>query len=90
MLIDDRQENVLAARSCGITGLVYDMKAPFDIISRALKNVVLDPVARGTSYLNARKGHLTTLIEDGSELAENFAQLLILEVTGDSLSFFLV
>jgi FMN phosphatase YigB (HAD superfamily) len=86
MFIDDRKENVVAARSCGMHGVVYDIRrTPVAILEKSLRNAVLNPLARGSEFLRIRAGHLITQTEDGTELSENFAQLLILEVTDDKL-----
>lgn len=80
IFIDDKPENVLAARSFGITGIHYDT---FENVQRALLNLCLDPVERGFAFMraNARKHYSYT--STGEIIQENFAQLLILEAMGD-------
>jgi FMN phosphatase YigB (HAD superfamily) len=78
IFIDDRFENVLAARSLGINGIVFD---DVDRVRQALRNLVSDPVRRGVAFLENRAGHLESETNLGNNITENFAQLLILEAT---------
>jgi len=48
-----------------------------------IKNLCGDPIVRGNRFLVSRKKHLTSVTSNNIELSENFAQLLILETTGD-------
>ena len=78
VFVDDRSENVLAARSLGINGIV------FDDVQRVRQSLLLftgDPVSRGLSFLEARAGRLESETNSGHIISENFAQLLILEAT---------
>ncbi|TFK75393.1 HAD-like protein [Pluteus cervinus] len=85
IFVDDKLENVLSARSLGMYGIVFDSPGP---VKRALRNLIGDPISRGREYLRQNAGHLES-VTAGTEqqepiaLHENFAQLLILEVTGD-------
>jgi FMN phosphatase YigB (HAD superfamily) len=78
VFVDDRPENVLAARSLGINGIVFD---DVERVRQALRNLVSDPVKRGMAFLENRAGHLESETNLGNNIAENFAQLLILEAT---------
>jgi FMN phosphatase YigB (HAD superfamily) len=78
VFVDDRFENVLAARSLGINGIVFDEVGR---VRQALRNLVSDPVSRGVAFLENRAGHLDSETNLGNHIAENFAQLLILEAT---------
>ena len=78
VFIDDRFENVLAARSVGINGVVFD---DVERVRQTLRNFVSDPVSRGVAFLENRAGHLESETNHGNNVAENFAQLLILEAT---------
>ncbi|EAU91227.1 hypothetical protein CC1G_06862 [Coprinopsis cinerea okayama7 len=85
IFIDDKLENVLSARSLGFHGIQFDDR---DKVKRALRNLLGDPVTRGRTYLAAHaKNHksVTARTEKQPEvvLHENFAQLLILELTND-------
>lgn len=80
VFVDDRSENVLAARSLGMNGIV------FDHVQRVRQSLLLftgDPVGRGRSFLEARAGRLESETNRGEIIAENFAQLLILEATNN-------
>ncbi|KAI9461528.1 Haloacid dehalogenase-like hydrolase-domain-containing protein [Russula earlei] len=80
VFVDDSIENVLAARSLGINGIVFD-----DVkrVRQALRYFVCDPVSRGQTFLEERAGRLESENNIGENVSENFAQLLILEATGN-------
>ncbi|KAH9164229.1 Haloacid dehalogenase-like hydrolase-domain-containing protein, partial [Lactarius sanguifluus] len=78
VFVDDRSENVLAARSLGMNGIVFD---DVQRVRQSLRMFTGDPVSRGLSFLEARVGQLESETDDGKIVAENFAQLLILEAT---------
>ncbi|KAI0267118.1 HAD-like domain-containing protein [Gloeopeniophorella convolvens] len=80
VFVDDRFENVLAARSLGINGIVFDNPSR---VRQALRYHVCDPVSRGRAFLEAHAGRLESETSSGTPVAENFAQLLILEATND-------
>ncbi|KAJ5092857.1 HAD-like protein [Penicillium angulare] len=78
LFIDDQTENVLAAMSLGMRGIVGNHD-----LSRTLKNVLGDSIERGFSFLRQNAGRLYTTTCDGDSIDENYAQLLILEVIND-------
>lgn len=78
LFIDDQPDNVLAAMSLGMRGIVGTTD-----LSRALKNFVGDPIERGLAFLRENAGKLYSTTVDGDSIDENYAQLLILEVTKD-------
>ena len=78
VFVDDRPENILAARSLGIIGIVFD---DVEHVRQALRNLVSDPVSRGVAFLESQAGHLESESNRGSNISENFTQLLILEAT---------
>ncbi|KAF5386224.1 hypothetical protein D9615_002237 [Tricholomella constricta] len=85
IFVDDRLENVLSARSLGLYGIIFENP---DIVGRALRNLIGDPVARGREFLKHNAGCLLSVTDktdkhEAIELRENFAQLLILEATND-------
>ncbi|KDR84666.1 hypothetical protein GALMADRAFT_220311 [Galerina marginata CBS 339.88] len=80
IFVDDKLENVLSARSFGLHGIVFDDQAK---VVQQLKNLCGDPILRATEFLSSRKKHLKSVTSNNVELSENFAQLLILEATGD-------
>lgn len=85
IFVDDKSENVLSARSVGLHGIVFDNARK---VARALRNLVGDPVTRGQEFLNINAGQLKSLTDNHITLDENFAQVLILEATGDRYLFF--
>ncbi|KAH8988101.1 HAD-like domain-containing protein [Lactarius akahatsu] len=78
VFVDDRSENVLAARSLGMNGIIFD---DVQRVRQSLRIYTGDPVGRGLSFLEARAGRLESETNGGQIIAENFAQLLILEAT---------
>jgi HAD superfamily hydrolase (TIGR01509 family) len=81
VFVDDKLDNVLSARSLGMTGIVYD---DFARVERALRNACGAPVARGQAFLRAHARRHTSYTNTGHAIEENFAQLLILEATRDA------
>jgi hypothetical protein len=83
--IDDREENVFAALSCGMKGVVYDNRVQTSLktLERILRNTIFDSIERGNAFLRNNKRKLHTYINDGTELPENFTQLLMYEMTKD-------
>ena len=78
VLVDDKPENVLAARSLGMNGIIFD---DVQRVRQSLRFFTGDPVNRGLSFLEARAGRLESETNTGQIVAENFAQLLIWEAT---------
>lgn len=81
IFVDDKVDNILTARSFGITGVVYDH---FNNVERTLRNLCGDPVERAQAFMRANAQHHTTFTSDGHPIKENFSQFLILETTGDA------
>ncbi|KAI0310794.1 HAD-like domain-containing protein [Amylostereum chailletii] len=78
VFVDDKPENVLSARSLGMHGIVFDNPETVRVTLRAL---IGDPIRRGRDYLDANAGQLDSVTNTGLVIGENFAQLLIFEVT---------
>lgn len=79
VLIDNKTENILAARSLGIHGIIFDSLSSLD---QALLNLLSDPEKRGLSFLTSNSKRLHSVTSNGMEIRDNFSQLLIYEATG--------
>ncbi|KLO06674.1 HAD-like protein [Schizopora paradoxa] len=80
VFVDDKLENVLSARSLGLNAIVFD--SPENVI-RTVTNYVSDPLQRASAWLKENAKRMVSVTDTGVSISENFAQLLILEVTGD-------
>ena len=67
IFIDDRPENVLAARSFGMHGIVFDDQAE---VIRQLKNLCGDPVSRGNNFLASLKQCFPAIAENNIEFSD--------------------
>ena len=76
---DDDTDSVLVAMSLGVKGALCDSTS----IGQTLSNLFGDPLCRGRQFLRDRAGQLDSVTHSGVVLKENFAQLLILEASGD-------
>lgn len=81
IFIDDKLSNVIAAQSSGFKeAILFD-----DIynVKRKLLNIIENPVLRGKNWLRANAMQYYSETQSGIKIADNFSQLLILEVTAD-------
>ncbi|KAJ6474825.1 HAD-like protein [Mycena sanguinolenta] len=78
--VDDKLENVLTGRSLGFKGIVF---TKFEDVERQLTVLFRDSVAAGQQWLRSNAKQMKSETNTGVVLEENFAQLLILEATGD-------
>jgi FMN phosphatase YigB (HAD superfamily) len=81
VFLDDKLDNVLAARSFGIHGIVFDETGP--ALRRLSDAFSDDSCKRGWKFIISNAGKLESITDAGEKICENFAQLLILEVTQD-------
>ncbi len=80
IFVDDKLENVVSARSCGLRGLQF---TSFEILAQSLRNAILPPLTRAHNWLRANAKNMPSITSTGVVLHENFSQLLILEATGE-------
>ncbi|KAG5350211.1 hypothetical protein C0989_012190 [Termitomyces sp. Mn162] len=80
ILVDDKLENVLTARSFGMHGIIFDNESK---VIKDLKNLCYDPVLRGKRFLTSHKKNLKTVTSNGIEFMDDYSQLIILLATGD-------
>ena len=71
---------MLQARCVGWHGIVFD--SPTNAI-RQLRNLLDDQVKRGREFLNRNAKKMHSIADNGIVIKENFAQLLILDATGN-------
>ncbi|KAI1394185.1 HAD-like protein [Hypoxylon trugodes] len=83
VMIDDTVENICAARSLGMYGILVDDEA--SKTGTTLLNLLQDPLPRAQAFLesNARNHHCVVENHKDVVLKDNFAQLMIWELTGD-------
>ncbi|KAJ9262080.1 hypothetical protein DTO195F2_3782 [Paecilomyces variotii] len=79
IFVSCEMENILAARSLGIHGIIFD---GFSSLDQALLNLLSDPVKRGLSFLTSNSKRLHSVTSNGMKIRDNFSQLLIYEATG--------
>lgn len=83
IMIDDTDENICAARSLGMHAILVDKSLPS--VGGLLRNLLQDPLERAEAFLKANAGTHDCVVEGPQEiiLKDNFAQLMIWELTGD-------
>ncbi|KAI5923456.1 HAD-like domain-containing protein [Camillea tinctor] len=82
IMIDDRAENICAARSVGIHGLLAD-KSTTDV-GQTLRNLFLSPISRAREFMKNNARSFDSIVEEHNlTFKDNFSQLLIWELTGD-------
>lgn len=79
VFVDDKAENVRAARALGIRGLVFGRSTTAD----ALRANFYNPVARGWTYLFRHAKTCDSITDNGVAFADNFAKLLIVDALQD-------
>lgn len=80
VFIDDKPKNVLAAKSLGINSIVFDDNIT---VIRILRAVIYGSIERGHQFLKRNAETFDSITDNGVIIPENFAQLLILEITQD-------
>ncbi|KAF2967472.1 hypothetical protein GQX73_g6111 [Xylaria multiplex] len=88
VMIDDTVENICAARSQGMHGVLVDDKA--SKTGATLLNLLQDPLPRAESFLKNNARNHNSIIEGHEDIIfkDNFSQLMIWELTrGESLIY---
>lgn len=81
VFVDDKAENVLAAKSLGFReGIVFDNA---DTVREKLLALLEDPVTRGRQWLRSHARNLHSETSTGVVVPDNFGQLLIYELMED-------
>ena len=83
VMVDDTSENVCAARSQGMHAILVHKFLPS--VSKTLLNLMQDPIQRAKVFLKekAREHHCVVEGHEELRLKDNFAQLMIWELTAD-------
>ncbi|KFY99951.1 hypothetical protein V500_01220 [Pseudogymnoascus sp. VKM F-4518 (FW-2643)] len=83
-MVDGQAENLCAAQTLGIYGLLVD-EISVDIVGQKLRNLFQSSMPRAEAYMKANSGKHNCVVEGHNiTLKDNFAQLLIWELTGDA------
>lgn len=80
LFVDDKYENILAARFLGIDGIIYENDGE---LTRNLKILFGNSAKRGMEYLTTHAGSFDSATNMGVNIEDNFVELLILEITDD-------
>ena len=76
VFIDDKPENILAARSLGIPSVVFD---DVTTVVHTLRTILYDPVGMAFQFLYRQAQRFDSITDTGVDVPDNFALLLILE-----------
>ncbi|EIW61160.1 uncharacterized protein TRAVEDRAFT_43985 [Trametes versicolor FP-101664 SS1] len=78
--VSSRLEHAISATSLGMVNIPF---TSCEALAQTLRILTRDAVADGDSFLREHARTMWSTTDTGVELKENFAQLLMLEVTGD-------
>ena len=79
LFVDDRQENILVAKSLGINSIMFNDNTT---VIHSLKTILYDPIGKAFQYLN-RQAHFDSITDTGICVSDNFARLMILDTMRD-------
>lgn len=79
LYIDDKLENVISARSFGLTASIF---RGADALLVKLQEVISRPVPEALAYLKESSSNTPSVTDTGCQVHENFAKLLIAEALG--------
>ncbi|KAJ5672848.1 hypothetical protein N7507_001975 [Penicillium longicatenatum] len=80
LFVDDSQENILAAQSIGMRSILFQSH---EQLCCQIENSFGNPVNRGQGFLKSNAKTLDSVTDTGIPIHDNFAQLLILDLTGN-------
>jgi HAD superfamily hydrolase (TIGR01509 family) len=78
VFVDDKADNVDAARRLGMKSLVFDENT-----IATLEELLLGPISRGRGWLYKNGQDFDSVTDGGVRVGDNFAKLLIADVTQD-------
>lgn len=78
IFVDDKFENVFAARSLGLHSILFDNTPN---VSQNLRNIFGNPVGRGNEFLSRNAKHFHSVTDSNIVVHDNFTQILILDAT---------
>lgn len=70
--VDDKEENVVAAKTLGIRGIVFEQST-----IQSLREMLNTPISKGWIYLFQHAKQCDSITSSGVAFADNFAKLLI-------------
>jgi FMN phosphatase YigB (HAD superfamily) len=82
LFVDDKLENIVSAKSLGFRAIQFDEVGTGRVMQQILNNVG-DPIQRGNEFLLKNAKNMPSFTNNGLEIKENFAQLIMLEATGN-------
>lgn len=84
IFVDDKPENVMAGQALGMHGIQFESTE--DVVAK-LSIILGNPLERGEAWMKSQAKDMWSYSNTGVEIKEQFAQLLILHLTGDKYVF---
>lgn len=82
IFVDSDLENIFTANSLGIRGVIYN-SGDIMALSLSLRNLLENTIQRGMAYLIQNSGSHHCVTSTNVKIEDNFADILILEATGN-------